>query len=132
MGDTYNGVMRIKSSLVSGYTRLARLDRQMSRDAAKGLKWFDYYYSHGRNARITCRYFGISPQTFYRWKRRYSPAIPAVWRTVPTGQNTCVSLPGALSWLSKCFGSGKNTPDGVKTNYAGCYVIMDIRFQSLW
>ena len=37
------------------------------------MKWFDYYYSHGRNARLTCRYFGISPQTFYRWKRRYDP-----------------------------------------------------------
>jgi putative transposase len=37
------------------------------------LKWFDYYESHDRNARLTCRYFGISPQTFYRWKRRYDP-----------------------------------------------------------
>ena len=34
---------------------------------------FDYYNSHGHNARLTCRYFGISPQTFYRWKRRYAP-----------------------------------------------------------
>ncbi|MFH1087325.1 MAG: integrase core domain-containing protein, partial [Chloroflexota bacterium] len=35
--------------------------------------WFEYYESHGRNARLACRYFGISPQTFYRWKRRYRP-----------------------------------------------------------
>lgn len=77
MGDTYNGVMRIKSAVVSGYTHLARLDRQISRDAAKRLKWFDYYDSHGRNARLTCRYFGISPQTFYRWKRRYAPRDPS-------------------------------------------------------
>ena len=33
----------------------------------------DYYNCHGHNARLTCRYFGISPQTFYRWKRRYNP-----------------------------------------------------------
>jgi transposase InsO family protein len=33
----------------------------------------DYYESHGHNARLTCRYFGISPQTFYRWRRRYDP-----------------------------------------------------------
>ena len=39
----------------------------------KRLKWFDYYRSHNNNARLTCRYFGISPQTFYRWKRRYNP-----------------------------------------------------------
>ena len=31
----------------------------------------DFYYSHGRNARLTCRHFCISPQTFYRWLRRY-------------------------------------------------------------
>jgi len=68
--------MRIKSAVVSGYTHLARLDFEMSREAAKRLKWFDYYYSHGCNARLTCRYFGISPQTFYRWKRRYDPRYP--------------------------------------------------------
>jgi transposase InsO family protein len=33
----------------------------------------DYYESHGRNARLTCRHFDISPQTFYRWRRRYNP-----------------------------------------------------------
>ncbi len=32
--------------------------------------WFDHYNKTG-NARLTCRYFGISPQTFYRWKRRF-------------------------------------------------------------
>ena len=32
----------------------------------------DYYASHGHNARLTCRHFDISPQTFYRWKRRYT------------------------------------------------------------
>lgn len=30
----------------------------------------DHYHKHG-NVRFTCRHFGISPQTFYRWKRRY-------------------------------------------------------------
>jgi transposase InsO family protein len=33
----------------------------------------DYYEQHGRNARLTCRHFDISPQTFYRWRRRYHP-----------------------------------------------------------
>jgi len=33
----------------------------------------DYYESHGRNAALTCRYFGISRQTFYRWRGRYHP-----------------------------------------------------------
>ena len=33
----------------------------------------DYYDGHGQNGALTCRYFGISRQTFYRWKRRYAP-----------------------------------------------------------
>jgi transposase len=33
----------------------------------------DYYESHGHNARLTCRHFDVSPQTFYRWRRRYDP-----------------------------------------------------------
>jgi len=32
----------------------------------------DHYSLHG-NARLTCRHFDISPQTFYRWKRRFDP-----------------------------------------------------------
>ncbi len=39
--------------------------------ARQRLKWMDYYEVHGRNAALTCRYFGISRQTFYRWRRRY-------------------------------------------------------------
>jgi transposase InsO family protein len=31
----------------------------------------DWYRAHGENARLTCRHFAISPDTFYRWKRRY-------------------------------------------------------------
>lgn len=52
---------------------MARIDVDLSKRAKTRLKWFDYYESHGRNARLTCRYFGISPQTFYRWKSRYDP-----------------------------------------------------------
>ena len=63
--------MKIKSGVLSGFSHLARIE-EISREASKRLKWFDYYYKHGRNARLTCRYFGISPQTFYRWKRRYN------------------------------------------------------------
>ncbi len=50
-----------------------KLAPELSREASKRLKWFDYYESHNHNARLTCRHFDISPQTFYRWKRRYNP-----------------------------------------------------------
>ena len=52
---------------------MARINVDLSRETKARLKWMDYYESHGRNARLTCRRCGISPQTFYRWKRRYDP-----------------------------------------------------------
>ena len=47
------------------------LNRPLSAEARRRLKWMDYYYSHGRNARLTCRHFDLTPQTFYRWLRRF-------------------------------------------------------------
>jgi len=64
--------MKIINSLLSGSSRLRRIT-ELSREASKRLKWFDFYGAHEYNGRLTCRYFGISPQTFYRWKRRYDP-----------------------------------------------------------
>ncbi len=65
--------MRIISGVVPGVSRLARLQVKLSKKARQRLKWFDYYHSRGYNTRLTCRHFDISPQTFYRWKRRYNP-----------------------------------------------------------
>jgi len=65
--NTYGAVFPGASSLAS----LAR-KTQISKEARKRLKWLDYYRKTG-NARLTCRYFGISPQTFYRWKKRFKP-----------------------------------------------------------
>jgi len=65
--------MRIISSVIPGASRLARLQVGLSKKARQRLKWFDYYDSHNHNARLTCRHFDVSPQTFYRWKGRYNP-----------------------------------------------------------
>ena len=57
-----------------GMPRSRYLERgaaELSREAQRRLAWFDYYQAHGRKAALTCRYFGISRQTFYGWKRRY-------------------------------------------------------------
>ena len=72
MKGRYNGCTMNVYGEISGYGRLANIP-MLSRKARQRLKWFDYYESHNHNARLTCRYFGISPQTFYRWKRRYDP-----------------------------------------------------------
>ena len=70
----YNSViMHIINGLAPGISRLARRTADISRDAQRRVKWFDYYEAHGHNVRLTCRHFGISPETFYRWKRRYNP-----------------------------------------------------------
>ena len=65
--------MKIISGVVPGVSRLAGLQVELSKKARQRLKWFDYYHSHAHNGRLTCRHFDISPQTFYRWKRRYNP-----------------------------------------------------------
>lgn len=65
--------MSVYGSVIPGARRLVSLGVELSKPARQRLKWFDYYNSHGHNARLTCRYFGTSPQTFYRWKRRYDP-----------------------------------------------------------
>jgi transposase InsO family protein len=49
------------------------MDRELSREAKARLRWMDHFHNQGRNAALTCRYYGISRQTFYRWARRYDP-----------------------------------------------------------
>jgi putative transposase len=65
--------MRIIIGTAPGALRLAGRGRELSPAARRRLKWMDYYEEHSRNASLTCRYFGISRQTFYRWRKRYQP-----------------------------------------------------------
>ncbi len=43
----------------------------LSKVAELRLRWFDYYRSHGSNAALTCRHFGIAKSCFFKWKKRY-------------------------------------------------------------
>ena len=63
--------MQIRSVRLPRSRYLERGAGELSREAQKRLAWLDYYQARGRNAALTCRYFGISRQTFYCWKRRY-------------------------------------------------------------
>lgn len=65
--------MQIRSVRPPRSRYLERGAAELSREAQKRLAWFDHYRVQGGNAALTCRYFGISRQTFYRWKRRYDP-----------------------------------------------------------
>jgi transposase InsO family protein len=62
--------MKIVGARRPGSKNISRV-REISRLAKQRLKWMDHYAAHG-NAALTCRYFGISRQTFYRWKGRYN------------------------------------------------------------
>lgn len=48
----------------------------LSRAAKQRLKWMDHFLKY-RNARLTCRHFGISPDTFYLWRKRFAPKDPS-------------------------------------------------------
>ena len=67
----YNGCpMNIYGAILPGATSLTRLSVKVSKQARQRIKWFDYYHKC-QNISLTCRYYGISRKTFYKWKRRY-------------------------------------------------------------
>jgi transposase len=71
MKGRYNGVtMRLRYLFPKN--ELGKI-ASLSKEAQRRLEWMDWYAGHGKNARLTCRHFGISPDTFYRWKRRFNP-----------------------------------------------------------
>ena len=68
-----DAAMHIVSNATSAMIRMANHPlASLSREARRRLAWFDHYRRSG-NVSLTCRYFGISRQTFYYWKDRYDP-----------------------------------------------------------
>lgn len=72
MKGQYSGIYMKAHKILPGARLLANLFA-VSKEAKQRLKWLDWYFAHGNNARLTCRHFGLSPDTFYRWKRRFKP-----------------------------------------------------------
>jgi putative transposase len=64
--------MQIRGGKPPRSGRLAGVGVELSREARVRLAWMDFYRQSGNVAR-TCRHFGVSRQTFYRWQRRYDP-----------------------------------------------------------
>jgi putative transposase len=64
--------MQPKSGKPARSARLATVRVELSRAAQVRLGWMDFYRKT-ENVALTCRHFGISRQTFYRWLRRYQP-----------------------------------------------------------
>ena len=49
---------------------------ELSKQAKHRLRMMVWFGEHGRNASLTCRHFGISRDTFYRWLRRFEESGP--------------------------------------------------------
>ncbi len=64
--------MQIREGKPPGSSRLSQIGVELSREARVRLAWMDFYRGCD-NVAYTCRHFGISRQTFYRWQRRYDP-----------------------------------------------------------
>jgi len=64
MKGLYNGAsMKLRHILP---VKLNAQLHDLSKNAQIRLQWIDWYYGHNKNARLTCRHFGISPSVFYR------------------------------------------------------------------
>lgn len=61
--------MKNKTNDDSSNTYRTKMD-QLSKPVRQRLKWIEHFQKY-RNARLTCRHFGISPDTFYLWKKRF-------------------------------------------------------------
>jgi putative transposase len=71
--------MRIVSATTAAMARLAaHPPMELSREAKVRLAYLDWHRLHGDNISRTCRRFGISRTTFYRWQGRYRPDALAV------------------------------------------------------
>ncbi|RUM91127.1 MAG: integrase, partial [Thermovibrio sp.] len=57
-----------KETLKTGRRVKKKLNLTKDRNIRKRLNWIEYYKKTD-NVRKTCRYFGISPTTFYKWKK---------------------------------------------------------------
>jgi transposase InsO family protein len=53
--------------------RLRQIKQTVTLNKAARLRlvWMDYYHTHGTNAALTARHFGIAKSCFFKWKRRY-------------------------------------------------------------
>ena len=62
----------MKNGSDTSRTKLYHGVLSLSRPAKQRLRWMEHFRKY-RNARLTCRHFGISPATFYLWKKRFNP-----------------------------------------------------------
>ena len=62
-----------KIVLLDKYERWRKVSEilKVSKEAKLRLEWFIYYQEKGAKTALTCRHFGISRKTFYKWYREF-------------------------------------------------------------
>lgn len=71
----YENYYRCRQRLLAPFDQYANWRKQaqilrLSQPARQRLEWFIYYETTAsKNASLTCRHFGITPKTFYKWRK---------------------------------------------------------------
>lgn len=55
--------------ILPGVTSINKIYK-LSNEAKARVAWIDFYLKH-KNARLTCRRYGLNPKLFYKWKNRF-------------------------------------------------------------
>jgi transposase InsO family protein len=61
----------IKQSTSWSWTHQPAAEKELSQAARGRLRMLEWHEAHGRNVSLTCRHFGTSRPTLYRWRDRY-------------------------------------------------------------
>jgi transposase-like protein len=61
-------------------------ERELAREATRRLALIRHAQEMSGNVAATCRYYGISRPTFYKWFRRYEELGPDGLRTAHAGR----------------------------------------------
>ncbi len=122
IGDIWQSVgMQIRRGRTPKARELSPFGCELSRTGQLRLVWMSHYLGHARNAAATCRHFGISRQTFYRWWRRYETlTISPVWRVAPTVLIGVASPPGLPRRAKPSWRYVASIPAGGRTSWSCC------------
>ena len=85
-------------------------ERELSRGAARRLAMIQHVEEVTGNVAMTCRYFGISRHTFYRWLRRYQELGPEGLRERSRRPLVCPQLARSSTFVSTTTSAQPRSP----------------------
>lgn len=112
---------------LSRASQLGQTGKELSREGRVRLEWMDYYRRYQDAAR-TCRHFGISCQSSYRWKRRYDPQHLSTLE----GRSRCPHRRRQPTWSVSLADRVLAFPSGARTNSRFCSASSRSRFPLPW